>query len=372
MNNVTSSGRLDWSALTRVPVDAAIVDAFGLRSGDVLFNNTNSAELVGKSALFEGFDEPVVFSNHFTRLRTDETQLAPDFLAAWFQDKWNSGLFREICHRWVGQAAVQRDRLLALEIVFPDIHEQRRVAAAVRSQVAEVERARAAAEAQLESANALSAAYLRAAFDSLQAQRWPRRPLGEVSEIVAGITLGRRLSGGRSRVVPYLRVANVKDGYLDLSDVNEIEASEVEIEKLRLHRGDLLLTEGGDPDKLGRGSLWREELLECVHQNHIFRVRFDPAQFVPDFASAQIGSHYGKRYFLAHAKQTTGIATINRKVLAAFPLMTPDRVEQERIAGALIAQMVIAQQLTQALSERVKEIESLREVLLRRAFSGEA
>ena len=171
---------------------------------------------------------------------------------------------------------------------------------------------------------------------------------------------------------PRFYTGDIVYGYLDLSNVNEIEASEVEIKKLRLHRGDLLLTEGGDPDKLGRGSLWREELLECVHQNHIFRVRFDPAQFVPDFASAQIGSHYGKRYFLAHAKQTTGIATINRKVLAAFPLMTPDRVEQERIAGALIAQMVIAQQLTQALSERVKEIESLREVLLRRAFSGEA
>ena len=76
------------------------------------------------------------------------------------------------------------------------------------------------------------------------------------------------------------------------------------------------------------------------------------------------------KYFASPPR--TGIATINRKVLAAFPLMTPDRVEQERIADALIAQMAIAQQLTQALSGRVKEIESLREVLLRRAFSGEA
>ena len=301
----------------------------------------------------------------------DRSRTEPEYVA-WFM---RSPFYAGQAPVTTGPGQLPRIRLeevARVELGLPDLSEQRRVVAAISDQVAAVERARAAAETQRGAADALTAAYLRAAFDSLQAQRWPRRRLGEVSEIVAGITLGRRLSGGRSRVVPYLRVANVKDGYLDLSDVNEIEASEVEIEKLRLHRGDLLLTEGGDPDKLGRGSLWREELLECVHQNHIFRVRFDPAQFVPDFASAQIGSHYGKRYFLAHAKQTTGIATINRKVLAAFPLMTPDRVEQERIAGALIAQMVIAQQLTQALSERVKEIESLREVLLRRAFSGEA
>ena len=301
----------------------------------------------------------------------DRSRTEPEYVA-WFM---RSPFYAGQAPVTTGPGQLPRIRLeevARVELGLPDLTEQRRVVAAISDQVAAVERARAAAETQRGAADALTAAYLRAAFDSLQAERWPRRPLGEVSEIVAGITLGRRLSGGRSRVVPYLRVANVKDGHLDLSDVNEIEASEVEIEKLRLHRGDLLLTEGGDPDKLGRGSLWREELLECVHQNHIFRVRFDPAQFVPDFASAQIGSHYGKRYFLAHAKQTTGIATINRKVLAAFPLMTPDRVEQERIAGALIAQMVIAQQLTQALSERVKEIESLREVLLRRAFSGEA
>ncbi len=348
-----------------------MLDAFGLRPGDVLFNNTNSAELVGKSALFDRFDEPVVFSNHFTRLRTDETQLASEFLAVWLQDKWNSGLFREICHRWIGQAAVQRDRLLGLDIALPDVPEQKRIAAAVRSQVAEVERARAAAEAQLETAEALPAAHLRAAFASGEAQRWPRRKLGEVSEIVSGITLGRPLTGSATRRVSYLRVANVKDGYLDLSDVYEIEASEVEIARLRLRSGDLLLTEGGDPDKLGRGTIWRDEIAECVHQNHIFRVRFDLTQFVPDFVSAQVGSHYGKAYFLAHAKRTTGIATINRKVLAAFPVMTASRTEQERIANTLAAQMAEADRVRGSLKARLGEINAMRVALLRRAFSGE-
>jgi len=147
-----------------------------------------------------------------------------------------------------------------------------------------------------------------------------------------------------------------------MSDVYEIMASEAEIEKLRLRSGDLLLTEGGDMDKLGRGTVWREELPVCVHQNHIFRVRFDLTQFVPDFVSAQVGSHYGKAYFLAHAKRTTGIATINRRVLAAFPLMVP---------SALAAQVTETDRARRALEVRLAEINAIPAVLLRRAFSGE-
>ena len=97
---------------------------------------------------------------------------------------------------------------------------------------------------------------------------------------------------------------------MDLSDVYDIEATDEEIDRLRLRVGDLLLTEGGDADKLGRGTLWRGELPLCIHQNHIFRVRFDLEQFSPDFIAAQTASPYGKAYFSAHAKQTTGIATI--------------------------------------------------------------
>jgi type I restriction enzyme S subunit len=109
MNNVTTLGRMDFSSLIRVPADAAIIGSYKLRPGDVLFNNTNSTELVGKSALFEGHTEPIVFSNHFTRLRPRVELLVPGFLALWLQSQWCRGLFGGICYRWIGQSAVQRD-----------------------------------------------------------------------------------------------------------------------------------------------------------------------------------------------------------------------------------------------------------------------
>lgn len=145
---------------------------------------------------------------------------------------------------------------------------------------------------------------------SLLTEGTQTRPLRELGSITAGVTLGRREHAADGREVPYLRVANVKDGHLDLSDVQRIRATEAEIDELRLRRGDLLLTEGGDADKLGRGTFWSEELPECIHQNHIFRVRFDPAVVDYEYAALLLRSDYGRRYFFKHGKQTTGIATI--------------------------------------------------------------
>jgi type I restriction enzyme S subunit len=266
---------------------------------------------------------------------------------------------------------LNRQDVYDLDVAFPPLPEQQRIAALLNDQTAAVERARAAAEARLEAARALPAAYLREVFEGEEARGWPVAPLGTVGDISSGITLGRRFEGVTTRRVPYLRVANVKDGYLDLSDVYEVAVPESDIQKCRLQQGDLLLTEGGDPDKLGRGSFWQEQLPECIHQNHIFRVRFDLSQHLPDFLSAQIGSSYGKAYFLAHAKQTTGIATINQRVLADFPLMLPPLTVQERVVGQITKQLQAAKAAIKVLQAQFDDLNFLPAALLRQAFSGE-
>jgi type I restriction enzyme, S subunit len=89
------------------------------------------------------------------------------------------------------------------------------------------------------------------------------------------------------------------------------------------------------------------------------------------FVSAQIASQYGKAYFLAHAKQTTGIATINQKVLAGFPLMIPPLAEQQRVAAMLSRRMEGVERLRQSLEGQLDAINKLPAALLRNAFRGE-
>lgn len=255
---------------------------------------------------------------------------------------------------------------------LPPVAEQRRIVAALDQELAAAERARAAAEARFEAAEQLAASHLRVAFSESASRGWSRVPLRDLAEIVSGITLGRRPPQAPLRPVPYLRVANVKDGHLALQDVYSIEASASEITKWRLRKGDLLLTEGGDPDKLGRGTFWEEQIPECIHQNHIFRVRFRAEAVLPEFAAAQVSSPHGKSYFLKHAKRTTGIATINQKVLGDFPFLLTTRGEQQAIAERLRWEMNVARSVCTAAGAELAAINALPAALLHRAFSGEA
>ncbi|MDP2858113.1 MAG: restriction endonuclease subunit S [Bacillota bacterium] len=338
-----------------------------VREGDVLVSTTRPN--LNAVAMVPPHLDDQICSTGFCVLRATEA-IHPAYLFAYVQ---NGAFVRSLSESVKGALypAVTNQQVRSQWVPLPPIGEQQRIAEILHVQMAYVERARAAAEDRLEAAKALPAAYLRTIFESPTAHQWTKTPLGCVGEVVSGVTLGRKLNSRSTRTVPYMRVANVKDGYLDLSGVYEIEATEDEIEKCRLRQGDLLLTEGGDPDKLGRGTVWDEQIPECIHQNHIFRVRFPQDQLLPEFVSAQIGSSYGKAYFLRHAKQTTGIATINQKVLKAFPLIVPPMEEQRRIVGDLNAQLTRAGNLREALLNEMDALNVFPAALLRRAFAGE-
>lgn len=128
MNNITNDGHLDLAKKRRVQIPCRNPDDLLVAPGDVLFNATNSPDLVGKSAYFPGLNEPTTFSNHFLRLRPKHDQLDGQYLARWLTRQFQRGLFKGMCRQWVNQATVNRDSLLALRFPFPPLLEQRRIA----------------------------------------------------------------------------------------------------------------------------------------------------------------------------------------------------------------------------------------------------
>jgi restriction endonuclease S subunit len=166
-------------------------------------------------------------------------------------------------------------------------------------------------------------------------ENYPIVPLEELCDLCSGITKGRKIDSTVTVEVPYVAVANVQDGSLKLDNVKTIEATPEEINRYRLLPGDLLLTEGGDPDKLGRGAIWNGEISSCIHQNHIFRARKASQHVDMEYLAHLVSSPYGKRYFLRQSKQTTGIASINMGQLKRFPVPLPPLEEQRRIAAIL-------------------------------------
>jgi type I restriction enzyme, S subunit len=260
---------------------------------------------------------------------------------------------------------LNKRKLRLIQIHLPPLPEQRRIAAIL-------DKADAVRRKRQQSLD-LADQFLRSAFLDMfgdpvtNPKGWPVKELGKLADIRSGVTKGPRLGDSETISVPYMRVANVQDGKLDLSDIKEIEIRPNELEKFRLRKGDLLLTEGGDPDKLGRGSIWTGEVDPCVHQNHIFSVRIDHTIAHPYYVSALIGSAYGKRHFLRAGKQTTGIATINKTQLRAFPALLPP-VELQRCYAKIVTDYA---SVFERLATMLSTHESLSDSLTQRAFRGE-
>ena len=229
-------------------------------------------------------------------------------------------------------AIINKSNFEALQIPLPPLPEQKRIAS-ILDKADAIRRKR-------QQAIQLADDFLRAVFLDMfgdpvtNPKGWKEHVLNEIADIRSGVTKGKAVKLDESVTRPYMRVANVQDGYLDLNDVRQITVSKKDAEKCLLHKGDILLTEGGDPDKLGRGHVWDGEVEECLHQNHIFSVRVNNKEVVrPAFLSAIISSQRGKRYFLKVGKQTTGIATINKTVLSEFvPFVPPVTLQDKFLA----------------------------------------
>ncbi|NOU15115.1 MAG: restriction endonuclease subunit S [Methylococcaceae bacterium] len=163
---------------------------------------------------------------------------------------------------------------------------------------------------------------------------WKRLSLATVAEVRTGVAKGKQNLKNPVEL-PYLRVANVQDGYIDTSTIKTIQIERDQIERYSLKAGDVLMTEGGDFDKLGRGDVWNGEINPCLHQNHVFAVRTDLSILTPHFLAALSASRYGKAYFLGCAKRSTNLASINSTQLKEFPVLLPPVVEQQKITKIL-------------------------------------
>ncbi|MEN6407176.1 MAG: restriction endonuclease subunit S [Thermoguttaceae bacterium] len=307
-------------------------------------------------------------SNEFPTFILDEKKVLPRWVH-WYtktRDLWNR--CDALSQGTSGKNRIRPERFLTVEIPLPPLPEQRRIVAKVEELAAKIDEANRLRQSTDKEAGYL---LLSAQFSLFApAHNWSVVALGDVADIRSGVTLGRDLRGSTVEL-PYLRVANVQDGHLDLGIMKTVRILESERDKWLLASGDILLTEGGDWDKLGRGTVWMGEIPNCIHQNHIFRVRVNPAEFDPFFLSAVIGSPHGKAYFQAASKQTTNLASINQRQLKAFPIYQPPLSEQRRIVAYLGDLQSKVDSLKALQSQSAAELDALLPSILDKAFKGE-
>jgi len=203
-------------------------------------------------------------------------------------------------------------------------------------------------------------------------ESWELSSFGELFVIVSGATKGQKIATNEAVDAPYLRVANVQRGHLDLSVIKKITVRKADEERYALRSGDVLMTEGGDWDKLGRAAIWREEIPGCIHQNHIFRVRRPSSDVSPEWMITYVNSLLGRAFFEDASKQTTNLASINMTQLRGCPFPLPPLAEQHRIVAKVEDLMALCDQLEASLTTGDATRRRLLDALLAEALAPAA
>lgn len=201
-------------------------------------------------------------------------------------------------------------------------------------------------------------------------EHWEIVPLKHISTVQSGVTLGKSYASSKStKSFPYLRVANVQDGYIDLSIVTEIVLPIQEAKNYLLRTGDILVTEGGDIDKLGRGNCWDGQIEECLHQNHVFAVRI-LKRVRPEFVALITGVSYSRRYFTTTANKTTNLASTNKTKLGNLPVLVPPLPEQDAILDFCKEIKVKYDALISSVSREISALQEMKASLVSDAVAG--
>ena len=201
-------------------------------------------------------------------------------------------------------------------------------------------------------------------------ESWRYVRLAEIAKIGTGMSVSSRRKVADPIEVPYLRVANVQRGHLDLDEIKTMTIERSHLPRLELASWDVLFNEGGDRDKLGRGWVWNSQIEPCITQNHVFRAR---PLLLSELHSKWIsywGNSFGRRYFERQGKQTTNLASINKTVLSRFPVPLPPIQEQEEIVQTLEARSTVVDRLEEEIESSLGRLMALRQAILKRAFEG--
>ena len=366
-----TKGTIDWSSVPCLRfADAPSRARRVLRAGDTMICTVRPL-LMAHAFMGLSEEEVTVCSTGFAVVRSDDG-LAPSFLRHLpFAEQVTRQLIAWQCGTNYPSVNEWDIRRLAMPIPSPD--EQVAIGRILDAVDRALERTRAAVDRALEFDHSLLHEVLEKGLAPNgrskhgRPRHWTIRRVDELADVGSGVTLGKDVSGFESVQLPYLRVANVQDGYLDLSTIKTVRVRADEIDKFRLAVGDVLMTEGGDIDKLGRGAIWEGQIPQCLHQNHIFRIRPKRDLLEPAFYALVVESDVAKRYFNRVAKRTTNLASTNKTQVRAFRFPAPPTVDEQR---QIVAVMKASKATIAALTSQEGALRVLKRSLLHDLLTG--
>lgn len=348
------------------PVEQA---TFALCAGDVLVTEgSGSRDTVGQSAVWRaGLPGVVCFQNTLLRIRPRVGLADGRFLAWWARHAHAARLMAAVASG-ANILHLSADELRRLPVPDLDLVQQRQVADFLDDQVARIDNIIAARTSQI---RLIESQRVRELDMLLNEDECPAARLALFARIQSGITVDAGREDPDSIEVPYLRVANVQAGALDLAEVKSIRVAVGQVPRYLLRDGDVLMTEGGDIDKLGRGTVWRSEVPGAIHQNHVFAVRVDQTRLIPDYLACVTAGSRARSYFELTGNRTTNLASTSSTKVLDFRIPVRGVEDQMRLVKAAQDSDGRARVGTTLLHASISRAEELKQSLITAAVSGE-
>ena len=390
-------GYLDLTEIRETVVPSADASRFELRPGDVLMTEGGDFDKLGRGCVWHGQIAGCLHQNHIFAVRPDTSKLIAEYLSLAMTSNVGKYHFTRTSQQSTNLATTNQAKIKDFAFPLPPLSEQRAITDFLNAETARIDVLSARKQDLIDRIKEKRAALIfRAVTHGLPSntaaaagldpapplkstgidwiaevpRHWTLTRLRRCATIQTGVTLGKEYPEELSESRPYLRVANVQDGYLDFTEIKETVVLSAEASRFELRSGDVLMTEGGDFDKLGRGCVWYGEVAGCLHQNHIFAVRPDTRKLIPEYLSLAMTSDVGKHHFTRTAQQSTNLATTNQSKIKDFAFPLPPLPEQRAILDWMALQETRFRNVEGRMRDAIGELEEYRSALITAAVTG--
>jgi type I restriction enzyme S subunit len=385
ISNVDYHGIIDPDAIERTRYEDAPSRARRCVAGDCTVISSVRPNLQAVAFVNNGRKD-FVCSTGFNVVEPAKRKLSPKF-AYYTLISEGARQYFEATAKGVGYPAVDDKDFNSFSVLLPPLLEQGRIVAYLDASCAAIDAAVAAKRRQIETLDGVRKDIVQRTvtrgLEKLPTLKqtgnvwlkeipcnWELVSLKRMSDIQTGLTLGKIYEGPLIER-PYLRVANVQDGHLNLEEVTTIDVPEEVARRVELRPGDVLMTEGGDLDKLGRGTIWNGDIPDCLHQNHIFAIRCYKHKLLSAFLAYLTASRYGRDYFEATGKRTTNLASTNSTKVGLFPIPRPSLSEQHAICQFLDAKLNQIAKIVNSIETQIATLTAYRKSLIHECVTGQ-
>lgn len=368
--NISLRGELNLREAIHIPRNSHNnLTEYELNPGDVLFNNTNSIELVGKAAIVREKLQ-CAFSNHITRLRVrNKGELEPSWLLLCLRVLWLRGFFAENCNRWIGQAGFNNSKLAALKIPLPPVDVQRRIITRLEAWLADVQEGHNLLKQMHQDTEQVLSSALEEVFKKLVAERQSELLASHISHLTSGPRSWSKYANPSNNGSLFIRAGNVGFARLDFAEIQRLSLPpNIDEKRARVNSGDVLVTITGA--KVGYCCVVPESLEKAYINQHValvrLRERLEPRYLMWFILSPSGG--FQQITAMQYGQTKPGLNLTNVRDIS---LPIPEKYEQRQIISYLDSIQFEVDKMRNLLEEDSKLLAHLEASILERAFRGE-